>query len=141
MKPGLAARRTFGPSRALAAAALFCALVAPWRALAGTEPAVARFSWSGGQPPPAAVHVVPPSVEFGQVVALVVDAEPGTPLPPTGALAVDADWLVPDLAAPPPDLSALPAAAGPRLVVPMRIYHLGPWRAAWGAWPRRLAPI
>ncbi len=95
------------------------------------ETAVARFSWQGAHAAPVALHVAPAVVEFGEVVAVVLDLPPGATLPDAGDLRVGVDWLVPAPDAALPDLKSLPAASGPRLVVPWRIYHLGSWRAAW----------
>lgn len=98
---------------------------------AGAVP-VARFTWSGDTTPPVKVRVLPQSARFGEAVAVVIEGEPGAQLPSASALSVDVDWLVPDPKAVLPPLGELPPGEGPRLVVPWRVYHLGPWRVAWG---------
>jgi hypothetical protein len=111
---------------------MLAAFIVPMSASADDDPPIARITWPDGQLPPARVHVTPPTIRFGEIMTLVVEAESGFVLPPAEELAVDVDWLVLDLQASPRGMPDLPEAAGPRMVLPMRVYHLGPWRLAWG---------
>lgn len=125
--------RSVGMTATVAAIASLSIFAPPQSiAFGASEPAVARFTWSAGQPPPKALYVAPTSIRFGDVLAVVIELEPGAAIPSADALRVDVDWLVPASGVVMPELGDLPPASGPRLVVPMHIYHLGAWRAAWG---------
>jgi len=87
-----------------------------------------------GSPAPRAITVVPGQSLLGEAVAVVLDFPAAAAIPAADSLSVGADWLergpVPDRA-----LAGLAPAAGPRLVLGLRPYRLGPWRPAWPGGP------
>jgi len=108
-------------------------------ASAAPDTAVVRLRWTGTGTAPRVVAVIPDTVAFGGVVAIVLEDDGGTEGQAPAALQVEAPWLEPAPDAIVPELANLPAPRGARTVAPYRVYRVGPWRPAGD--DGRLGPV
>ena len=110
------------------------------------DTAVLQLEWPAEFGAPELVTVVPDTVLFGGVAALVLDYRPGVAVPPVDSLIVTEPWATLAATSQPgfwsrlmgrgnesgPDLAALEPPAGARVVLPVHVYRTDPFRVAAG---------
>lgn len=117
---------------------------APAQTEAVADTAVAHLVFPKDLPHPEFLSVLQDTVNFGGIAHLVLDFSAGTAPAAELGFAFSEDWVLPAQDSERPDagaLSQLPEPAGPRVVLPFRVYRVWPFRISSGSGITRVVHV